>query len=346
MKYCKLYQDDIKRVTDCIVNRQKLFSKRILITGASGLIGSAVADVLLYLNKEEQAGIQIILAGRNKERIINRFNIFNEGVDYEYVHYDATKGFDERITANYIVHGASNVDPKKVSAQPVETMLSNIIGINALFAHSSETSRLLYIYSSEVYGKKEDHDPYKEEEYGFVDILNPRASYPSSKRAAETLCAAYAKEHGRDFVIVRPGHIYGPTATKSDSRASSIFPYEVIAGENIVMKSAGAQLRSYCYCLDCASAILSVLTSGVSGNAYNISNKNSVVTIRQMAEAFAKAGNKDVVFEVPTAEEKASYNLMDNSSLNSHKLESLGWHACFTMEEGAQHTLDILSQNS
>lgn len=225
-------------------------------------------------------------------------------------------------------------------------MPSNIIGINALFAHSSETSRLLYISSSEVYGKKEDHDPYKEEEYGFVDILNPRASYPSSKRAAETLCAAYAKEHGRDFVIVRPGHIYGPTATKSDSRASSIFPYEVIAGENIVMKSAGAQLRSYCYCLDCASAILSVLTSGVSGNAYNISNKNSVVTIRQMAEAFAKAGNKDVVFEVPTAEEKASYNLMDNSSLNSHKLESLGWHACFTMEEGAQHTLDILSQNS
>lgn len=310
MKYCKLYQDDIKRVTDCIVNRQKLFSKRILITGASGLIGSAVADVLLYLNKEEQAGNQIILAGRNKERIINRFNIFNEGVDYEYVHYDATKGFDERITANYIVHGASNADPKKVSAQPVETMLSNIIGINALFAHSSETSRLLYISSSEVYGKKEDHDPYKEEEYGFVDILNPRASYPSSKRAAETLCAAYAKEHGRDFVIVRPGHIYGPTATKSDSRASSIFPYEVIAGENIVMKSAGAQLRSYCYCLDCASAILSVLTSGVSGNAYNISNKNSVVTIRQMAEAFAKAGNKDVVFEVPTAEEKASYNLM------------------------------------
>lgn len=100
MKYCKLYQDDIKRVTDCIVNRQKLFSKRILITGASGLIGSAVADVLLYLNKEEQAGNQIILAGRNKERIINRFNIFNEGVDYEYVHYDATKGFDERITAN------------------------------------------------------------------------------------------------------------------------------------------------------------------------------------------------------------------------------------------------------
>ena len=341
INYCKEYWLDVQLVSKQIPNIKNLFGSTILITGATGMICSVVAEVLFYLNKEKSANIQIVLAGRNKDRMKERFYCFEEGKDYIFVQYDATSDIPLKIKADYIIHGASNADPSKFAKEPVETMLANIIGLNTLLksATDNNTKRLLYISSSEVYGRKEEKRPYKEDDYGYVDILNPRASYPSSKRAAETLCSAYSTEYGLDTVIVRPGHIYGPTITDSDSRASAQFTRKAKGGEDIVMKSAGSQLRSYCYTLDCASAILTVLINGKSEEAYNISNPYSIVTIREMAEAFAKSGNVNIVFENPSDIEQKSFNLMDNSSLESHKLESLGWEAKYDINRGARHTL-------
>ena len=341
VNYCEDYWQDVELAAQQIPNLKNLYGSTILITGATGMICSAVAEVLLYLNREKSANIQIILAGRDKDRTKKRFYCFEEEKDYVFIQYDATSDNPQNIKADYIIHGASNADPSKFAKEPVETMLANIIGLNILLksATSNNAKRLLYISSSEVYGRKEEKRPYKEEDYGFVDILNPRASYPSSKRAAETLCAAYSAEYGLDTVIVRPGHIYGPTITDSDSRASAQFTRKAKAGEDIVMKSAGSQLRSYCHTLDCASAIITILINGKKGEAYNISNPNSIVTIREMAEALAKAGNVNIVFENPSDIELNSYNLMDNSSLKSEKLEQLGWRAVYSITEGAQKTL-------
>ena len=342
VNYCEDYWLDVRLVSEHIPNIDSLYGKSILITGATGMICSAVAEVLLYFNKVKNAKIHIILASRNKDRLQKRFYCFEEGKDYSFCQYDATSATPLDIKADYIIHGASNADPGKFAKEPVETMLANIIGLNTLLksATNNNAKRLLYISSSEVYGRKEEKRPYKEDDYGFVDILNPRASYPSSKRAAETLCAAYSAEYGLDTVIVRPGHIYGPTITDSDSRASAQFTRKAKIGDNIVMKSAGSQLRSYCYTFDCASAILTVLINGKCGEAYNISNPNSVVTIREMAEALAKAGNVNIVFENPSDYEQKSYNLMENSSLESAKLEELGWKACFDISMGAIKTLN------
>ena len=105
------------------------------------------------------------------------------------------------------------------------------------------------------------------------------------------------------------------------------------------MKSAGAQLRSYCYTLDCASAILTALINGNSGEAYNISSSELVCSIRDIAEALAKAGNVNVVFENASETEKKGFNLMDNSSLDGSKLESLGWKPLFDLFEGTKKTL-------
>ena len=115
-------------------------------------------------------------------------------------------------------------------------------------------------------------------------MLNPRNSYSISKCAAETLCASYYDEYGVDSVIIRPGHIYGPTAQETDNRVSSAWAYCVARGKDIVMKSDGSQIRSYCYCLDSASAILKVMLKGSPVKAYNISNPTSIISIKQMAE--------------------------------------------------------------
>jgi nucleoside-diphosphate-sugar epimerase len=228
--------------------------------------------------------------------------------------------------------------------EPVETMLSNFLGMKYLLDYAKQVGakRILYISSSEVYGKKENSEPFREDEYGAIDLLNPRNSYSIGKRAAETLCASYAAEYEIESVIVRPGHIYGPTASPQDNRVSSAWAYAAARGEDIVMKSDGAQLRSYCYCLDCAAAMLKVLLRGENVHAYNISNPESIITIRQMGEILAKAGQVKLIREEAGEEEKKGFNPMSNSSLESKNLQGLGWQGLFDAETGLRHTVTIL----
>ena len=216
----------------------------------------------------------------------------------------------------------------------------NIIGTNALLQLAKRRgAKLLYISSSEVYGAKEDSLPFSESKYGYIDVLNPRNCYANAKRAAENLCISYGVEYGVNSDIVRPGHIYGPSSTDSDSRAAAQFMRNAVHGDDIVLKSSGTQLRSYCYTLDCASAILSVLINGESLNAYNISNKDSIVNIRNVAEKFAELGGVKLVFQAPSDAEAKGYSLMANSSLDSRKLEGLGWRAQFDLETGVRNCI-------
>ncbi len=341
MKYSAAYWDEVGEMLAGIPQVEKLSGRTILLTGATGLIGSAIADILFSLNERKKAGVQILLAGRSEERMAKRF-LFG---GYRFIPYDALDGEIRVDRADYIIHAASPADPASYAKAPVETMLANILGMKTLLDWAKgRKARILYISSSEVYGKKSGNQPYKENDYGYVDDLNPRSCYPASKRAAETLCASYRKEYGVDFVIARPGHIYGPGITDTDSRASAQFTRNVLAGEDIVMKSAGTQLRSYCYSLDCASAILTILTAGTSGEAYNISNPASVVTIREVAETFAKTAGRKISFENPSDEEAAGYNMMDNSSLDAEKLTALGWRARYDIRSGVARTVEILKE--
>ena len=347
MRYPDNYYNSIKAVIENIPDKDKMKGKSILVTGATGLIGSAVCDVLVSLNREEKYEMHLLFAGRNKEALEKRFEEYKETQDYTFVQYDATLSEQkEQIKADYVIHGASNADPARISKEPVETMLANIQGLCSLIAALDKDmlKRVLYVSSSEVYGVNEKQEPYKEDQLGFVDILNPRSSYPSSKRAAETMCVAYSEEYGIDTVIVRPGHIYGPTVKESDSRVPALFSRMAVRGEDIVMKSKGEQLRSYTHVLDCASAILAVLIKGENKQAYNISASQSIVTIKEMAEAVAKAGNVKIIFDLPTEAETKSYSGIPCSALNSDKIEALGWKARFNMEDGAKQTVEMMKE--
>lgn len=344
MNYCDAYFEELRCAAE-MLDLEQLKGKSIAITGGSGLILSALVDILCYVNSKHNADIQIFLAARTEEEISERFTEYYGNSWLHYVYYDALKPVEFGFDADYIIHGASNAHPAMYATEPVETLLANVIGLKELldYAVRANSGRVLYISSSEVYGRKDEARPFNEDDYGFVDILNTRACYPSGKRAAETLCAAYYQEYGVETVIVRPGHIYGPTATPFDSRATAQFARDVIAGQDIVMKSAGTQLRSYCYGMDCATAILTVLLKGKPAEAYNISNKDSIVSIRQVAETFAKVSGRKIIFENATDSEQKSFNLMDNSSLNAEKLESLGWKAQYSIEEGVRQTIKLMN---
>lgn len=344
-----LWQEDIDRIINTLPELSELENRTVMITGATGLICSAVTDVLIRYNETHPGKIGIIAAGRNKDRTFTRFEEYAHREYFRFVYFDSSAAENHLDAAcDYIIHGASNAYPGIIIKEPVETMMSNFTGLLQLFRHAQECNagRLLYISSSEIYGKKESMDSFTEDEYGYIDLLNTRNSYSVGKRAAETLCASYAAEYGIDSVIVRPGHIYGPTATEKDNRVSSAWAYSAARGEDITMNSDGAQLRSYCHCLDCASAILKVLLRGENGNAYNISNPESIITIRQMAELLCKNAGVQLICRAASESEKKSFNPMMNSSLNSKKLESLGWSGCFNAETGFAHTIRILKQIS
>ena len=348
MKYHVSYLEDLRRVGKSVRGWKNLKGKTVLITGASGLIGSAVVDVLAQLNMDERAGITILAAGRSAERTESRFGDRMEKGNIHYYPFDALKDcapdqFPDPLP-DYLIHAAGNANPALYGKHPAQTMMTTILGTQSILqmAAAKPGSRVLYVSSSEVYGRKDTAEPFQENMFGTVDILNPRSCYPVSRRAAETLCASAKAEYGVDFVVARPGHVYGPTMTAADNRASSQFPRDVAAGKDIVLKSSGSQIRSYCYILDCASAILTILLEGESGQAYNISNRDSIVTIRQMAEVFAGAARRKVLFDLPTEQEKAVFNPMDNSSLDASRLESLGWKGLFDMETGAKRTLACL----
>ena len=149
-----------------------------------------------------------------------------------------------------------------------------------------------------------------------------------------------------ESVIVRPGHIYGPTASPHDNRVASAWAYSVARGEDIVMKSDGSQIRSYCYCLDCASAILKVLLSGENCHAYNISNPDSIISIKEMAEILAASAGVQLRMELPTEEERKGFNPMSNSSLESTSLLNLGWAGCFDATTGFDHTVRIIRETT
>ncbi len=341
-----LWMKDVDLVLAGLPELNELEGKKILITGAAGLICSAVVDILIRYNEKAHSPIQIYAAGRNEQKMRDRFDRnylkdFFHFVPYDSSVPDITFPFD----ADYIIHGAANSSPKKIVNEPVETMLGNFIGIRSLLDYAKErgTKRVLYISSSEVYGKKDRAESAKEDDYGFIDILVPRNSYSVGKQASETLCISYVDEYDMDAVIVRPGHVYGPTANRMDDHVASVWAYDVAAGKDIVMKSDGTQIRSYVYCADCASAILKVLLCGEKGRAYNISNPESVISIREMAEIMCVAGGVQLHIEVASAEEKKGFNPMSNSSLDSRSLIALGWNGCFDARSGIGHTVKILN---
>ena len=343
-----LWTEDLDRVIDAFPAFSALRGTSVLITGAGGLICSAVADLLIRMNERSGADIQVFAAGRSGERMERRFGPFFGKPYFHFVPYDAAAAsntFD--FHADYVIHGAGNAFPGMIVKEPVETMMSNVRGTMQLldYCRESGVKRFLFISSSEVYGKKEGNEPYREGEYGYIDLLSPRNSYSVAKRAAETMCASYADEYGLDPVIIRPGHIYGPTASPSDNRVSSAFAYQAASGCDLVMKSAGSQLRSYCYCPDCASAVLTALLKGERVGAYNISDPDMIISIRDMAEITARAGGVSLTAEEPDQEDRRGFNPMSNSSLDGEKLLGLGWRTCFSPEEGLGRTVRILKES-
>lgn len=335
------YKDDIKAVASLDLPWDKLSGSNILITGATGLIGSCLVKVLLSRQNKDY---NVYATGRNEIRAKERFKEFADDPAFHFFKYDVMKPLEGDESFQYIIHAASNASPNFFATKPVEIIKANINGLSNLIEYGikHDLKRILYVSTGEVYGEG-DGRTFTEDYSGYVNPMSPRSCYPSSKRAAETLCVSYGVEYGIDSVIARPCHIYGPNFTESDNRVYAQFIRNVLEGKDIIMKSTGEQFRSWCYVVDCVSAIIHILLKGENGQAYNIADENSNITIRELAEMIAEIGGKKVVIDIPTDLEKAGYNVVTKSVFSTEKLKSLGWNIKDTMINKMFNTIEFLS---
>jgi nucleoside-diphosphate-sugar epimerase len=318
------YKQDILNVFSQNLPWERLSSCNILITGSTGLIGSCFVEVLMT---NPHRDYNVYAAGRNKERADKRFSQYARENGFFFIQYDVTKPISLDVNFDYIIHAASNASPNFFAKKPVEVMMSNILGVDNLLKYglNHNLKRFLYVSSGEIYGEG-DGNSFTENYSGYVNPMKSRSCYPSSKRAAETLCISYSDEYGIDIVVARPSHVYGPYFTESDNRVYAQFIQNVLDNKDIIMKSSGSQYRSWCYVVDCISGLLFILLKGHKGEAYNIADKNSNLTIKELANMVANIGKKHVVMKIQSSEENKGFNPVTKSLFDTTKIEGLGWN--------------------
>lgn len=351
----KNYEEDLEILVNKNIPWEKLSGKTVMISGATGMIGKSIIDLLMMKNRESEqskscnnniyAPISVIALSRDEKRAKERLGEYWGEDVFRYISCDVNEEIPECGKADYIIHAASNTHPLQYSQDSIGTITANIIGTKNLldYAVAHKTARFCFVSSVEIYGENRgDVDKFDEKYLGYLDCNTLRAGYPESKRVGETLCNAYYQTYQLDYVIPRLSRVYGPTMLPSDSKAIAQFIKKAAAGEDIILKSAGTQLYSYTYVLDAVMGILTVLLQGANGEAYNVSDPASEVPLRQITEWLAEDNGIQVVFEIPDVTEQKGYSTATKAILDIDKISTLGWKPQIHMREGLRKTVYAL----
>lgn len=344
-----LYQRELDIVYLANSVWEKLYGKKVLITGGTGMIGSFLVDAMMKKNEklQDKQKIDLQVTTRNMEYAQERFLHHTDSNTFHLLRLDVTHMENElgHLDIDYIIAGAGNADPENFAKYPVDTMESNLYGLTNLLkiAKSRQGIRVLYISTGEIYGNAGiDIETFKEEDSYYVNSTDVRACYPNSKRAAETFCVAYHKQYDVDVVIGRLCYVYGPTVKESDSRSVAQFFRKAVRGEDIILKSRGEQIRSYCYIADAVAALLFLLVCGVSGEAYNIANADSNCSIAEFADVVARTACVKCTHAVAEEQEKAGYSRVVKAVQCPNKINALGWKAEVSLKKGIERTVKVL----
>lgn len=295
-----------------------------LVTGSTGLVGSAVVRALAA------HGERVLATARNAGKAERLFAGL-PGV--EIAAWDVLRPAEIPGDVDYIVHAAAETASRSMVERPVETMSVTVDGTrHALeLAREKRAKGMVFLSSMEVYGAPQEDVLLTESAIGPLDPLAPRSSYPLAKRMAEGLCAAFAREHGVPVRIARLAQVIGETVSEDDHRVIAQFARAVRAGEDLVLRTDGSSARCYCAVADAVRAILLLLERGVSGTAYNVADASSYCSIRELAERLCAAHppSKVVIDPIPGM----GYAPACKLRLSTLRLEALGWTAQVGLDE-------------
>ncbi len=334
-----LYLDDIMKIRGQIEALAENGNKKMLITGATGMIGSFFVDAITVYNRSATAGkIELSIMTRNAENAWERFRVADKNLDeVQILEMDIMDGFSDDQEYDYIIHLASNANPALYEKEPYETIVTNVIGAVRLsqYLRMHPSTKSVVTSSMEVYGESAKKT-LREEDYGSINFNLPRAGYPESKRVAELILKGVAEEYGIRCVVARLGYIYGPTMRDTDNKIGSELIRKAKNGESVELKTPGVQRRTYCYVGDVASALLLLLLKGENGEVYNVANPESEVSIRELAELVCN------MYGLPlSVQDTAVPRTNTNVVLNTTKIGHLGWKAEVPLKEGIRRSVEI-----
>jgi nucleoside-diphosphate-sugar epimerase len=339
------YTEDLDLCLSKLNQNIELNDKTILITGTTGLIGSFIVDVFIQYNRTHTGKVNIVSISRNEEVTRIRFPYVKKNDNTIFIYQDITEFLNHSFNGiDFIIHAASNSDPKSFFENPVSTISANAIGTaNILELAKKYKSKMVFLSSREVYGLVTGKTIYEESDYGLVDFNQIRSVYPESKRIGELFCRSYYHEYKTAVSIIRLGYVYGPTITSKDSKVIAQFFHNAIQGNDIILKSRGTRKRTYIYLTDAVNGILHVLFNKITtGDVYNIANSNSVITISDLADIIARIGNVQKILKIPNNEEITAWSPEQDVLINHNKLERLGWVPIIGIEDGVKKTFNML----
>lgn len=322
--------EDFSNLAERDLPYEELKDSTFFITGATGLIGSLLIKFLLFASQEKNLNAKIYALVRNVEKADKIF----EGVKTDalkYVTADLEK--DEiKIVGNcdYIIHAAAVTTSKTMVTNPVGTIFTAIDGTRKILelAVEKNVKSVVYLSSMEIYGQPETEGKTKESDLGDVDIASVRSCYPEGKRMCECLCTAYASQYDVNVKSARLAQTFGAGILPSESRVFAQFAQSAIDGTDIVLHTKGESEGNYVYTADAVAALLTLLVKGKAGEAYNIANEESHITIREMARLVSEEiadGRIKTVIDIPEDSAALGYAPPVKMWLDASKMRALGW---------------------
>lgn len=317
-------------ISDTNIPWEKMKNSTIFITGATGLIGNSLVHTLSAASDKYGLNLRILAHGRNDVK----GKLLSKAYGVEFISGDIRKPLLVSLITDkvdYIFHCAAITKSADMVAKPVDVIVTAIDGTRNIleFARAMRSKSVVYLSSMEVYGQV-GCDEVSEPDLGYLDLSNPRSSYPESKRLCENLCNCYFAQYGIPVKTARLARTFGAGVPNDDSdmRVAMQFARKAILKENIVLHTSGASIANCCYTADAVSGLLILLLKGENGGSYNISNPDASITIREMAELVARdicESKISVIMEVPVAIANCGYAPDVTMKLNSDKIAQLGW---------------------
>lgn len=349
-----IFQQDMRELSQREIGWQHLCGRTVLITGATGMLGSYFVYFLLWLNEYKGANIRLLLLVRDLAKCRLKFGAY---VDSPYVMVSISDiNFPLQVTEHidYIVHAASLASPQYYTSMPVEVAAPNVLGTYQVLqlARQKQVKGVVFFSSGDVYGAVTmGAESISEDRMGVMNPLDLHSCYGESKRMGETWCMAFAHEYQVPVKIARIAHTYGPTMDlEKDPRVFASFVKCVVDGRDIVMLSDGTAKRPFCYLADAVAGFLLILLNGIDGEAYNVCNEGQFVSIATLADILVNLRpekNLKVIKRQRVSEDGYLENSYNRDNLpTAKKLRELGWNCQYTIEMGFSRVLDYLEKGA
>jgi UDP-glucuronate decarboxylase len=341
-----IIREDIHLIASTDLPWEEMHNRTILISGGSGFLASYLVKALLLISQQNQLNIKIICVVRNIKNAKLRLANYMYHSGLLIIEHDISKSFPSDFhRADYIIHCASQASPKYYGVDPIGTLLANSIGTKQLldYALKSRSEKFLFFSSGEVYGIPiNTEQPIGEMDFGHLDPMNVRACYAESKRIGETMCVAWAHQHGLHTCVVRPFHTYGPDMLLNDGRVFADFVANVINNEDIVIKSDGMARRTFCYITDATIGFLTLLLKGEKAQAYNVANPETEVSMRELAIIISNLYPERKIntrFDITFESNHYLKSPISISRPSINKIKSLGWFPKINLHDGFRRTI-------